>query len=177
MFTPKKEVYKFDPKAQRNGKAEFSTLVLTKQLYKESIKNRKEYSHLTFEQFCDVWEKIVMEIKDEVVDNALGVNLAFYLGELKIQYVPYKMRTKDIAISTELGENTPQIRLKSKGKSGKIIWERKSARRYNRSLELYHFEPHNEFKGMAAKALDRNPDKYRVARIKANNLQPNYKKK
>ena len=114
----------------------------------------------------EIWDKIGYTIQREVVENPLGVVFPFYNGEIKTQYLPYKKKTVDWIASGEIGKEVPQLYLNSKGKVSKLIWERREARRYNKSIEMFAFEFLQKIVKDSAKAVSKNPEKYRVAKVK-----------
>ena len=156
-------IYVNNMKLPRLGKGEFSKQLVTNELCKKasSISSIK----MEWKEFLFIWKLICNEIIKEVCSNPLGVKLAFFTGEFKVQYLPYKMDTVDIPISTQIGEVVPQLYMHSKGKVGTLVWERKAARKFNRLLDLYGFEAHQEnFRDLVSAALRKNPEMFRVSK-------------
>lgn len=162
-FRDKSKIYELDVSLPRLGKGEFSTSVLSKELWKNSKID------ITWQQFNNILVEIMEEIKREVCNNPLGVKLPFFLGELKIQYLPYRAETQDTKTSQQIGEVVPYLNLHSKGKIGKLVWERKQARKFNASLDMWAYEPAKYFEEAVANALQTNPDKFRIARTRVLN--------
>lgn len=159
-------IYENNTSLPRLGKSEFSTNIVTSKLWKQSKLN------ISLEQFMQIWKSISTQIVHEVTTNALGVKLPFFTGELKVQYLPYKMNTTDIPISTQIGEVVPQMYMLSKGKVGCVVWERKASRKFNRALDWYAFEESQEnFRDVVKRALLKNPEMFRVSRPRAINLR------
>lgn len=165
----KEKVYQFNGKMPRLGKKEFATTVLSHDLYKRAISESPEFAHLSWKEFQKIWVEIAEELKNEICTNPLGVKLPFFLGDLKVQYLPYKRENQDALLSAQLGEPIPHLNLHSKGKAGKLIWERKDARRFNRSLDLWAFEAADLFEDQVGSALKQSPDKFRISRTRVAN--------
>ena len=157
-----KPIYKNDRKAPRLGKGEFSTKIITKELWKEFIKNFPEYKEKTWKEFKDDWEDLAQTIRYETAHNPLGVKLGSYTGELKYQYLPNTFQAKDNKTSEEIGEPVVYLNILTKGKVGKIIWERKKAARFNKMLNFFGFSAHREIDQHVKNV---NPDSVRTARI------------
>lgn len=162
-------VHKAGSRLPRLGKGDFSTILLSHDFYKRIIKENPEFSHISWKEFQRIWVLIAEEIKIEAATNPLGVKLPLFLGELKNQYLPYKKEVQDHVLSQQEGDNIPLLNLHSKGKVGKLIWERKGARRFNKVLDLWAFEPSDLFRDLASEALRKTPDKFRIARTRVNN--------
>jgi hypothetical protein len=159
-----KPVYTNDRTAPRMKKAEFSTQVVTKQLWKEFKKEFPEYKDLTWDEFFQDWKEIAETYREEAIYNPLGTKLGSYAGELKLQYLPHKFVAVDPAVSAELGEKTKHLNIVNKGKVGKIKWERRWAVKFNKMLQFFAFEETRELNKMAKIHLDEHPEKPRVAR-------------
>ena len=168
----KKRVYKNDLSLPRLGKGKFSKTLVCRELWKEAVKNNLDYKYLSYEEFYKIWMLISQKFKDSVIDNPLGVKAPFFIGEWKIQYLPYKLDVTDYNTSQELGEKVPFLNLHSKGKNGKLVWERRLARRYNVMLNMYAFEALQQgFRDEVNKALLANPNKYRISRPRVNKFK------
>lgn len=164
------KVYENGTSLPRLGKAKYSTLLITEELWKEAIAQNPEYQGMTYKKFQDIWEAIATSFKETVIENPLGIKAPFFIGEWKIQYLPYRLGVQDWKSSEEIGEKVPFLNLHTKGKVCKLIWERRAARRYNRALDLYAFEPLQQgFRDEVAKAIMKNPERYRVSRPKSIN--------
>jgi hypothetical protein len=154
----------------RLGKAKYSKLLVTNELWKQAIAENPEFKGMKYREFLEIWEAIATTFKETIIENPLGLKAPFFIGEWKVQHLPYRPKTQDYKASEEVAKKIPFLNLHTKGKTGKLIWERKSARRYNRALDLYAFEPLQQgFRDEVSKALQRNPERYRVARPKSIN--------
>lgn len=151
-------------------KGEFSKMVITKELYNDFIKFLPEYKEMTFSEFYDCWLDIAETIRDEAIKNPLGVKLGSFLGELKLQYLPYKFETLDIKESKELGYKTNHLNINTKGKVAKIKWERRWAVKFNKILQFYAFEPTRKMEIMCKKRIEESPETLRVSRITVGGL-------
>jgi len=161
-----KPTYSNDRKAPRMRKAEFSKSVITNELFKKFKKEFPEYKNLTWKEFYQYWLDIAKKIRYEVIYNPLGVKLGSYLGELKMQFIPYKFKAVDYGKSIELGEKVPYLNIETKGKVPRIKWERRQAVKFNKILQFYAFDETREVKELAKKYIrDDNVDKIRTARI------------
>lgn len=170
-----KKIHKYDPHAPRLGKGEFSKILVSKDLWKKAVKANPDFANMSWKEFWDIWCLIGIETVNEIAENPLGVKLPFFLGEWKVQYLPYKPKTQDNVTSAEIGDIVPYLNIHSKGKVCSIIWERKDARRYNSVLDLYAFEEDKKLTLKAAEAVNKNPDKYRVSRVRVNNRENPHK--
>src|SRR5882672_815091 len=90
-----KPVYSNDRKAPRMRKAKFSKKVITMELYLKFIKEFPEHKEITWREFYDNWLLIAKKTQIEAIHNPLGVKLGSYLGELKLQFLPYKFEATD----------------------------------------------------------------------------------
>ena len=161
-----KPTYSNDRKAPRMRKAEFSKSVITNELFKKFKKEFPEYKNLTWKEFYQYWLDIAKKIRYEVIYNPLGVKLGSYLGELKMQFIPYKFKAVDYGKSIELGEKVPYLNIETKGKVPRIKWERRQAVKFNKILQFYAFDETREVKELAKKYIrDDNVDKIRTEEL------------
>lgn len=159
-----RQVYSRDLNAPRMRKGKFSSSVITKELWKKFITTFKEYKDMTWLEFYQNWMDIAQTIRNETIYNPLGVKLGSYLGELKLQYLPYKFEAVDHSLSEKLGENVDYTNIVTKGKVAKIKWERRRAVKFNKVLQFYAFDETREMNNMVKSYILTNPDKVRVAR-------------
>lgn len=158
-------VYSNDRTAPRMKKSKFAMRIINHDLWKEFVEKNEEYKDMTYQQFCNYWSDISQTIRNEVVTNPLGVKLAGYTGELKLQYLPYKFEADDHILSAELGEPVNHMNLVSKGKVATIKWERRWAVKFNKILQYFAFDPTREINKLAKIYADANPEKLRVSRV------------
>lgn len=158
-----KPTYSWDPKAPRMKKAKYSQQVVTRGLYDRFIKEHPEYA-ISWSEFYQCWLDIAETIREEAIQNPLGVRLGSYTGELKLQYIPYRLKVENQKASAELGEKVDHVNLLTRGKVARIKWERRWAVKFNKMLQFFAFEPTRKMKDMAKKYTDANPEKIRVAR-------------
>lgn len=145
-------------------KGEFSEQIITKELWKLFRKEFPEHAKLSWKEFYSAWGDIAEVIREEAITNPLGVKLGSYTGELKLQYLPYKFEAPDPVTSKELGEEVNHVNLVSRGKVGKVKWERRWAVRFNKLLQFFAFEATRELTKAAKVYIDGNPEKLRVSR-------------
>ena len=150
-----------DKKGPRMRKGEFSKSVINKELYKKFIKEFPEYKDMTWSEFYNNWLEITKEIRIESVWNPLGVKLGSYLGELKLQYIPYNFEARD----RSQNEITNHINLNTRGKVAKVKWERRWAVKFNKILQFYAFNETRDINKLAYEYVSLHPEKLRVARI------------
>lgn len=163
---PTKPIYSNDRKAPRMRKGEFSKLVVTPELFEKFKKEFPEYINLTWKEFYRYWLDITEVIRYEAIYNPLGCKLGSYLGELKLQYIPYKFKAVDNAVSNKEGESLNFLNIETKGKVPRIKWERRAAVRFNKILQFYAFDETRELNRLATKYIrEDNADKIRVARV------------
>jgi hypothetical protein len=160
-----KPTYSNDRSAPRMKKGEFSKLVITKDLYKKFLKQFPEHKEMTWKEFYQNWLDIAERIRYEAIYNPLGVKLGSYIGELKLQYLPYKFEAKDHKSSAELGEKVNYLNIDSRGKVPKIKWERREAVKRNKILQFYAFDETRELNRLAFGYVEQNPHKLRTARV------------
>lgn len=157
-------MFNVDRKAPRMGKAEFSTHVLTKELYANFVRAFPQYRALDWPSFRACWEDIAKTVQTETIFNPLGVKLPFYLGELKLQFLPYRYRAVDRHQSVELGEEVRHLNLATRGKVAKIKWERRRAVNSNKVLQYFGFCNDRKMNKLANQHLTENPERVRIAR-------------
>lgn len=160
----KRPTYTNDKSAPRMRKGAFSQQVITKDLYEHFKTTMPEHKDVTWNEFRDIWEDIAQTIREEVIQNPLGVKLPKYTGELKLQYLPYKYKALDNATSQMLGEKVNHLNIDEKGKVGKIKWERRWAVKFNKMLQFFAFEPVRAMNLMAKAHIDESPEKLRMSR-------------
>jgi hypothetical protein len=160
----KKPIYSNDRKAPRMRKAKFSKRVVTKDLWKAFTKQFVEYKKMSWEEFFNHWKEIAKTIREEAITNPLGVKLGSYMGELKLQYTPHKMKVQDHKSSLEMGEQVDYLNLTMKGKVPTIKWERRWAVKYNKILQYYAFDETREMNIKAHEYVPNNYDKIRISR-------------
>lgn len=158
-------VYNNDRKAPRMRKGEFSKMVVTKELFSKFQKEFPEYSNMKWDEFYNTWLDIAEKIRYEAVNNPLGVKLGGYTGELKIQYIPYKMATINKGESQKMGEKIAPQNFDSKGKPARVKWERRWAVKFNKILQFYAFDETRELTKAAGEYIVNNPTSIRVARV------------
>lgn len=154
-------MYSNDRTAPRLGKKDFSTIIVSKKLWKEF---KKQHGDISWADFYSMWQDIAETIRQDAIYNPLGVKLGKFMGELKYQYLPYAFKSINHGASQQLQEEIPNIALESRGKQGKIKWERRWAVKFNKMLQFYAFEPTRELTLMAKKRTEEDPDSVRVAR-------------
>ena len=152
-------------KAPRMRKGEFSKMVITKDLYKKFLKEFPEYKEMTWEDFFRNWLEVAAKIRHEAIWNPLGVKLGSHMGELKLQYLPYKFKAVDHHTSEQIGEKTDFLNLTARGKVAKVKWERRWAVKFNKILQFYAFDETREMNRIAYDYIQKHPEKLRVARI------------
>jgi hypothetical protein len=145
-------------------KGKYATQVVTRELWKEFTKAFPEYKDMSWKDFSDYWNDIAATIREETIFNPLGVKLGHYTGELKYQYLPHRYKAKDRNTSLELGVTTNFVNLVTRGKVGKIKWERRWAVRFNKMLQFYAFEPNRDMNDKAKVHTEANPETLRTAR-------------
>lgn len=160
-----KPVYSNNRKAPRMRKGGFSKMVVTRELYQKFIREFPEYRNMKWEEFYGKWLQIAEKIRYEAVNNPLGVKLGSYTGELKIQYIPYKMDVVDKGNSQKEGEEVRPFNFDSKGKPARVKWERRWAVKFNKILQFYAFDETRELTKAAGEYILNNPTSIRVARI------------
>lgn len=154
-------MYSNDRKAPRMKKAEFSINVVDRKLWRQF---KQKHRNISWEEFYQLWQDIAETIREEAIFNPLGVKLGQFMGELKFQYLPHNPKMTDLGTSQLIGEEVNYVNLVTKGKTGKVKWERRWAVKFNRMLQFYAFEPTREIILMAKKRADEDPDSIRVAR-------------
>lgn len=151
-------------KGPRMPKGQFSIQVITRDLWKAFQAKFPEHAKISYTDFKERWMEIADTIRTESIKNPLGVKLGYYTGELKYQYLPHKFKALDNKLSAELGEEVNQLNLLTKGKVGKIKWERRWAVKFNKILQYYAYEPDRRMSKLAKEHTDSSPESIRVAR-------------
>lgn len=160
-----KPVFSNDRKAPRMRKGEFSKMVITRELFTRFKKEFPEHKSITWQVFISMWGDIAAKIRTEAIHNPLGVKLGFHCGELKLQYIPYKMNIPDQKGSQELGEVTYYVQLETRGKIPRIKWERREAVKRNKILQYYAFDATREINKIAFEYIQKYPDKLRMSMV------------
>lgn len=160
-----KPVYSNNRKAPRMKKGEFSKMVVTMELYMKFVEQFPEYKDMSWREFYQNWLDIAETTRHEAIHNPLGVRLGSHLGELKLQFLPYKFEANNYAASSQVGEKIPHLNLETRGKVPKIKWERRYAVKFNKILQFYAFDETRELNKLAAKYVPNNLEKIRVARV------------
>ena len=162
-----KPTYSNDRTAPRMRKGQFSKMVINTKLFERFKKEYPEYNKMTWKDFYHHWLDIAERIRKEVIYNPLGCKLGSYLGELKLQYIPYKFTAIDKRTSELEGEKLPYLNIESKGKIPRIKWERRWAVKFNKILQFYAFDETRELSKLATQYIreDNGLDKIRVARV------------
>lgn len=154
-----------DKTAKRMGKAEFSTNIVSEDLYNRWKASNPEFK-LTYIEFSKLWQLITDQIQEEIVTNPQGVKLAFQCGELIIQYLPRNLKAKDQVNSDEEGEAVPFLNVTTKGKLAKISWIRKRAVRFNPQIILFAFKHTRNIAIKANEVITNKPEIFRNSNIK-----------
>lgn len=157
-------VHKQDSKGPRMRKGQFSKMVITRELWKRFTETFSEYKDMTWLEFYQSWLDMAETVRHEAICNPLGVKLGSFMGELKMQYLPYKFEAIDYNASQELGEKIAHTSIQTKGKAIKIKWERRWAVKRNKILQFYAFDATRDMNRIADKYVSENPEKIRVAR-------------
>lgn len=160
-----KPKYYNDRKGPRMRKGEFSKSVVTRELYKRFIKENPEYKSLTWRDFYDTWLEIAAKIRQEAIYNPLGTKLAYFCGELKLQFLPFKMDTVDEIASQKYGFEVLHHRLDTRGKVPTIKWERRKAVKMNWILQFYAFNETREVRRLTKHYLKDNAHRLRTSNI------------
>lgn len=147
-------------KLPRLGKAEFTTNVITKELWEEFV--QKTSRPISWEEFLKVWECILDVIRQEAIFNPLGVKLPRFIGEIKVQYLPYKFSAYKLDHANP-EEKIKMLNLQQRGKVAKIKWERRQAVRFNKILQFYAFDADRKYNGLAKERIDNDGDSVRVS--------------
>lgn len=158
------------------GKAKYTTHLITRELYNKWIEKtgRKE----SFERFVKIWEMIAETLQDEVISNTDGVRLGFYTGDIRLNYTKKYDPIINEKASDEVGKDVKHTNWNTNGKLGKVIWSIDYARKRNKRIKLYAFEPDrvlsrqkaaNAFKNTPEIYKDNNLSKFQIKVIKDKN--------
>lgn len=140
-------------------------MVITKDLFKKFQNEFPEYKDMKWIDFYNNWLAIATKIRDAAVNNPLGVKLGSYIGELKVQWIPYKLEVESRGESNKAGEKVSPHNFDSKGKPARVKWERRWAVKFNKILQFYAFDETRELTKAAHEYIVKNPTKIRVAAI------------
>lgn len=159
-----KPIYSNDRTAPRMRKAKYSELVITSELWKELKKKSPEFKGKSVKELNNMWEDLAATIREQAIQNPLGIKLGSYTGELKLQYLPYKFKAEDKGVSEAEGERIEHVNLMTRGKVAKLKWERRWAVRFNKMLQFFAFGATRELDKLAQEYILEHPEKVRVAR-------------
>jgi hypothetical protein len=141
-------------------------MVVTIDLFEKFKKEFPEYNKMVWKDFYHRWLDIAERIRHEAIYNPLGCKLGSYLGELKLQWIPYKFEAIDKATSEKMGEKIPYLNIETKGKVPRIKWERRAAVKFNKILQFYAFDETRDLTNLAAQYMrEDNISKIRVAGV------------
>ncbi len=172
-----KPIYSNNRSAPRMRKGEFSKMVVTRELHKKFQKEFPEYKDMPWEEFFSKWLDIADKVRHHAVNNPLGVKMGSYLGEIKVQYIPYQMEIVNNKKSQEAGEQIFEHNFDSKGKPARVKWERRWAAKFNKSLQFYAFDETRELTKAANEYIVNHPAAIRVARVTTGGWRIKTKKK
>lgn len=161
---PARPLYSNDRNAPRMKKAQFSKQVITKELWKSFKEEYEEYKSMSWADFYKHWCDIAQTIRQETVENPLGVKLGSYTGELKLQFLPHKFEAIDYPTSAELGDKVKHLNIVDRGKVAKLKWERRWAVKFNKMLQFYAFDATRPLLDAAKDKMQRDSEKLRVSR-------------
>lgn len=116
------------------------------------------------DEFLRIWNKVISpEIRKEAGTNPLGIKLPYYLGEIKVQWLPYILKKDKVIIDS----NTPydKLDLMNGGKTPTVKWERRNAVRYTRMLQFYAYDEDRKIKDIAKVREKETPEDIRVSRV------------
>lgn len=154
----------YDKNAPRFRREKYAVNLITDELIKEFKNKYPEYKELPDSKIKKDIKKMFEEVANEAITNPLGIKLPNYIGELKLQYIPYDFKAVDQTTSAELGERVNFLNIETRKKVARIIWTRRWAVKFNRMLQFYAFEPSGVFGHKANEYVLKNPEKLRVAR-------------
>lgn len=157
-------MYTNNKKGPRMRKGKYSKNMISKELWRDFRKAFPEYKEMSDKELSKRWKEIAELIRQEAIFNPLGTKLGSYTGELKYQYLPNKFKAKDSHTSSQEGRDINHTNLVTKGKVGKIKWERRWAVNFNKMLQFYGFEPTREMHELSKQHTDSNPEQIRMAR-------------
>jgi len=173
-------IYHNDKTAPRMRKGQFSKQIVNKQLWWRFIEDNEKYEKVTWDEFRKLWDDIAYTIREEAVENPLGVKLPKFIGELKVQYLPYLNHGHiDHIKSNELGIKVKNLGIVDKGKRGTLKWERRWAVKFNRMLQFFAFQPGRTLKLMTVKKFNKHPEKIRMSgnTLRGHNIWTIYRNK
>jgi len=162
---PKKQRRKNDLSGPRFRPKEYTTKLITNELYKEWKSKNRQFSYLTYSEFKEVWWMLCELIIDTTVNETEGVRIPYYLGDFSLGYVKTYEKLVDNAASNLVGEDIPYINTHTNGKSGKIIWSVSHSRKKNNACLLYAFHACKRFKAKASGSFFKTPEKYKDAKL------------
>jgi len=146
-------------------KGQFAEQILTRKAMTEFKKLYPEYKEMKWEEFRKYWLDIAETIRQEAIENPLGVKLGSYTGELKLQHLRKEFKTTNYNLSEKLSRKVDNLNIVAKGKVGIIKWERRWAVKFNRMLQFFAFSPTRELNRMARDRVDKSPETIREARL------------
>lgn len=150
----------------RFNKGKYFHNLISEELFERFLNAYPEYkSVVNIQGLKRYWDLITEELRAEISTNKLGVVLNKSMGELKVQYLPYNCVASNFQVGTK-EDPIDYSNILTKGKKFKVIWERKSAARYNGILNIYAFEPCNLLIRQSREEALKRPGDLRTARPK-----------
>ncbi len=154
-----KPIKQLDRTKPRFRDTEFKQNLISEKLYKEFKKTHKD-STLKEIQFNKLINKILIKYTDKTIENTDGVELPFYLGQIKINYISY-LETADAKKSGEVGKLVRSFNWDTGQRVGKIVWKRKYALRFNKDLKTVAFNGCRNFTQKVKNSILNNAGHYK----------------
>lgn len=143
----------------RCGKKEFSFNVINPQMYERWI-DLNPNQEISYKRFLEIWKIIADKIKQEAVENPMGIKLSHMCGEIRIQYLPKSIKAQNY-FKKEEGERPNYLNINSKGKVAKVMWIRKNAVKFNPFIVYFGYEQHKNISKQATEFINNTPELYR----------------
>lgn len=161
----KRERLKNDRKAPRFGKKEFVHHVISKEFFKNWLKENPKYSHFTYRVFLNHWDMITQEIHNEILMNPQGVRLPYYNGDMLLSYIHTNKEIINPGVSDKIGKDIKFLNWNTDKKPGKVCWIIDHARKRNKWLKLFGGHIDRKLRIKAFNAFQTHPEIFKTARI------------
>lgn len=149
---------------RRFGKSKYKTKIVSEETYKLWIKEYPEYENITFKEFRDRCNDLLIALRNEAVENVDGIRLSQYMGDISIKYVPVE-KSINAASSLLAEKEVKNLNFGTIGKTAKVVWVRDYASKFNRFIHFIAFSAHTNFKKLAKEKCKTDPFAIKNSRL------------
>lgn len=143
----------------RFRKTKYIRNAIDENVFKTWEKAFPEYKDkLTYPEFRKHCNGILGQYIDEIAVNPNGVRLPYYMGDMKLSFIPKIGKVINLKASAQLDKDIPYVNLATNGRIGKIVWSCDNARKFNKYLPIIAFSPSKKLTDVAKTQFRNNPE-------------------